>query len=387
MVTQTFNSIRNEIKKNEMASYNHTFHFPHGGKNPMFSPKNPLTWMIWNNCIKEVRIKSEKQTRKQQLPKIMKRTIPNTKSLQKTKHYALVQNVFRDRDTLSIIESFHKIPTQEFNRGVKIFDAILFSFCFLKCIMINVDIMFHFYWLIRTSPTPTPRDKTWTYTSNMSDTAIAFEKIFVSMEFLKSFTDTLREKAIETESDLGIPGKDSKNLIIEPYWSITPKQKKQQLLLKKNRQNLLFPFQNYSRYNNVSQKQLLKFPHQNYKTFYQELVKKTPTFPYNLEQILVPSSPYLSQQQLRQQRQELRNIRQEQPIHYRYIDSIFFMLAEQTMGLCKILQKLLEFLFNNDIVFEGTNWEGDALINYINEGCKQLFLSTPDLDFCNLVHQ
>jgi len=58
------------------------------------------------------------------------------------------------------------------------------------------------------------------------------------------------------------------------------------------------------------------------------------------------------------------------------------MLAEQTMGLCKILQKLLEFL-----VFEGTNWEGDALINYINEGCKQLFLSTPDLDFCNLVHQ
>jgi len=198
----------------------------------------------------------------------MKRTIPNTKSLQKTKHYALVQNVLRDRDTLSIIESFHKIPTQEFNRGVKIFDAILFSFCFLKCIMINVDIMFHFYWLIRTSPTPTPRDRTWTYTSNMSDTAIAFEKIFVSMEFLKSFADTIREKAIETESDLGIPGKDSKNLIIEPYWSITPKQKKQQLLLKKNRQNLLFPFQNYSRYNNVSQKQLLKFPHQNYKTFY-----------------------------------------------------------------------------------------------------------------------
>lgn len=383
MTTKTFKSIRDTIDENKMLSYFPPFRYPHedGGRKTMFSSKNPLTEMIWKNCIKKIIKLSKNERRKLHLQKIIQIAVPQ-KTFPKSKHYELAQNVLANSDILSVIKSFHRNPitTQDLNKSINILDALLFSFYFLKCIMINVDLMFHFYWLIRTSAKPTTRDKFWTYTTNMSDTAQAFEAIYDSMEGMKYFAELIREKAIEIESGLGIPGKGSKNLMIEPYWSIKPDKKRQQLLKKKNRERLVFPFQNYSEYKNSAQEQKFKFPQQNYKPFYQELAKETPRLPYNLSKLLSQSTTkFQSQQQLRQQRQKLQQVQQERQIHFKYIDSMFFMLIEQTMGLCEIFEDLLDFLDKNGIIFED--------IEYINvKGrCQYLLISTPDLDFCNSI--
>lgn len=384
MRTETFESIRDTIDENQMLSYFLPFRYPHedGGKKTMFSSKNPLTEMIWKNCIKKILKLSKNQTRKQHLQKIIQTAVPQKKTLPKSKRYELAQNVVGNRDILSVIKSFHRNPmtTQDLNKSVNIVDALLFSFCFLKCIMINVDIMFHFYWLIRTSAKPTSRDKAWTYTTNMSETAQAFEEIYDKMINMPFFAGLFIEKAREIELGLGIPEKGSEKLMIEPYWSILPDKKKQELLKEQNRQRLVFPFQNYSEWKNSKQEQEFKFPKQNYKPFYQELAKETPRLPYNLSKILSQSTTQLqSQKQLRQQRQKSRQVQQKRPIPFEYIDSMFFMLIEQTMGLCEILEDLLDFLDENGIIFEEIE-----SIN-IKGRCQHLFQSTPDLDFCNSI--
>ena len=160
----------------------------------IFSKEINPTFEIWTSFIKpllEVSIKQVKQKRKKNIIQTDKYLgyiqgdseeyrIASKKDKQKlSKKYLARNSVLDVEQTRKLILEYIVTERQDIDLLICVLNSLLLVFYFLKCIFINIDMIFHIYSAIkRDTPQPTSRDKSWVHEDNLTSVEKYFRDLF-----------------------------------------------------------------------------------------------------------------------------------------------------------------------------------------------------------------
>lgn len=336
----------------------------------IFSKEINPTFEIWTSFIKpllEVSIKQVKQKRKKNIIQTDKYLgyiqgdseeyrIASKKDKQKlSKKYLARNSVLDVEQTRKLILEYIVTERQDIDLLICVLHSLLLVFYFLKCIFINIDMIFHIYSAIkRDTPQPTSRDKSWVHEDNLTSVEKYFRDLFRfignneddTMSFGLEFLEFILNDIISVNNILNLF--DNNIFKIDPYFRNGDLyQKGRKIGLQKND---AFPYLNIK----PTQIEKFKYPLENYNTVYDSILSnKIMKLPINKQQ----------QQQ------------QQQDIQKQNVNNLIKMLLNQIMQCSGIINKLLEFLIETDILDnekleeymtileEGVSWTVEYLNN------------------------
>jgi hypothetical protein len=336
----------------------------------IFSKEINPTFEIWTSFIKpllEVSIKQVKQKRKKNIIQTDKYLgyiqgdseeyrIASKKDKQKlSKKYLARNSVLDVEQTRKLILEYIVTERQDIDLLICVLHSLLLVFYFLKCIFINIDMIFHIYSAIkRDTPQPTSRDKSWVHEDNLTSVEKYFRDLFRfignneddTMSFGLEFLEFILNDIISVNNILNLF--DNNIFKIDPYFRNGDLyQKGRKIGLQKND---AFPYLNIK----PTQIEKFKYPLENYNTVYDSILSnKIIKLPINKQQ----------QQQ------------QQQDIQKQNVNNLIKILLNQIMQSSGIINKLLEFLIETDILDnekleeymtileEGVSWTVEYLNN------------------------
>ena len=344
----------------------------------MFSKELQPTFTIWTVFIEPLlkfSLKQLEQKRKKNIQETEKYlsyiqshsrqyVMASTKDKEKlSKKYLARNSVLDVEETRKLILSYIVTERKDVDLLICVLYSLLLVFYFLKCIFINIDMIFHIYSAIkRDTPQATSRDKSWIHEQHLTSVEKYFRDLFRfignneddTMSFGLEFLEFILNDIISVNNILNLF--DNNNFKIDPYFRNGDLyQKARKIGLQRNN---AFP------YLNIKQTQIEKFkyPLENYNMVYDSILRS--------KIIKLPTNQYQQQQQ--QQQQEMRK---QKEIQKQNVNNLIKMILHQIMESSNIINKLLDLLMKTKILDnqkleeymtileEGVSWTVEYLNN------------------------
>tara|TARA_X000000950_G_scaffold62135_1_gene75850 strand:+ start:1161 stop:2321 length:1161 start_codon:yes stop_codon:yes gene_type:complete len=341
----------------------------------MFSKELEPTFTIWTVFIEpllKTSLKQVEQKRKKNIQETEKYlsyiqshsrqyAMASTRDKEKlSKKYSARNLVLDVKQTRDLILSNIVTERKDIDLLICVLYSLLLVFYFLKCIFINIDMIFHIYSAIkRDMPQATSRDKSWILEQHLTSVEKYFRDLFRfignneddTMSFGLEFLEFILNDIISVNNILNLF--DNNNFKIDPYFRNGDLyQKARKIGLQKNN---AFP------YLNIKQTQIEKFkyPLENYNMVYDSILSS--------KIIKLPTNQYQQQQQQEQE--------QEQEIQKQNVNNLIKMILHQITESSSIINKLLDFLMKTKILDnqkleeymtileEGVSWTVEYLNN------------------------